>query len=313
MRNRAKFAGLAAVTAGLAIFAVGCGAPSTAPSPSTMPSYMANGSMSMNNTNMGNTKTSTPTGNSTATPAATTQNTLHEQSVSLTVLPGGRLGSDGKMHDTFAPANFAVTAGVPVKLTIYNYDSGSHSLTAPNLNLNVQAKGSPKSGVPGITTVTFTPAKAGDYNWQCMDPCDSEAGGWAMSHPGYMEGTIHVAAPSDTQRVYLTIKDGLQFASADGKLHDSYSPASFNVQAGIPVQVTVENFDTGQHSFTSPALGVNQVFPGATNAGQPSTTTFTFTPTKAGQYHWQCIIQCDGNGWAMSHDGYMSGTVTVNN
>jgi len=248
----------------------------------------------------------------TATPSASSS-TLKMQTVALTVLPGGRLGPDKKMHDTFTDTNFTVVVGVPVKLTVYNYDSGSHSITNGDLDLNLQAKGSSKQGVPGVTSVTFTPTKTGNFKWQCVDPCDGKNQSWSMSHIGYMEGLIHVVPNNnDKQYIDLTIKDGLQYAAADGKLHDSYSPASFAVQEGIPVQVTVENFDTGKHSMTVPGLGLNQVMQGATKAGVPTTTTFTFTPTKDGTFHWMCVIPCDGNGWSMTHDGYMAGTITVN-
>lgn len=301
MKKNTKGAfGILAVATGLTVLVAGCGAAS--PNPTTSPAA--------NNT--AQTQTNTPaTNNSTTTKTVTPAATLKTQSVSLTILPGGRLGPDGKMHDTYTNPNFTVVQGVPVKLTVYNYDTGNHTMTNSALGLNLQAKPSAKNGVPGVTTVTFTPTKAGDFKWQCMDPCDGGNADWSMAHVGYMEGVIHVVPFQQKQYIYLTIKDGLQYASADGKMHDSYSPASFSVQAGIPVQVTVENFDTGEHSFTSPALGVNQIFKGASKEGVPSETTFTFTPSKAGQYHWQCVIQCDGNGWAMSHDGYMSGTVTV--
>lgn len=247
-------------------------------------------------------------------PAATTsQPALKTQTVSLTVLPGGRLGPDGKMHDTFSQTDFNIVQGVPTTITVYNYDSGQHSITSPTLGLNIQLKGSPKNGVPGVTTYTFTPTKAGDFTWQCVVPCDTEANGWAMSHDGYMMGKITVVPFNNAQYVDLTIKDGLQYASVDKQLHDSYSPADFSVQAGIPVELTVTNFDTGKHSITSPTLGINQVFDGATKEGKPTVSTYTFTPQTAGQYHWQCVIPCDGGptGWAMSHEGYMNGTVTV--
>ena len=273
------------------VITVGCGAPNQTSSqvnPSTSPIQGAQ---------------------SVTTPAPAVA--LKMQHISLTILPGARLGPDGKLHDTFTTPDFTVVQGVPVQLSIYNYDSGAHSLTSSDLSLNVQAKGSPKDGVPGITTVTFTPSKTGDFNWQCIDACDTEAGGWAMSHPGYMEGTIRVVPYANKQYIDLTIKDGLQYAAADGKLHDSYSPADFTVQAGIPVQVTVENFDQGSHSFTSADLGVNQIFKAAPKAGQPSVTIFTFTPASAGSFTWHCVLPCDDPGWAMSHDGYMMGTVTV--
>lgn len=237
---------------------------------------------------------------------------VKNQNIALTILPGSHLGPDKKLHDSFTQADFNVVAGVPVKVTVYNYDSGKHSFTSPSLHLNETLKGSAKNGVPGVTTFTFTP-KAGNYNWQCVLPCDGQNKEWAMSHDGYMKGVVHAVANKDQQFVYLTIKDGLQFAAADKQLHDSYSPANFTVQAGIPVHVTVVNYDSGQHSLTSPALGLNEVFSGAPKEGDPSVKTFTFTPKKAGSYHWRCMIPCDGGptGWAMFHNGYMSGTITV--
>ncbi len=238
---------------------------------------------------------------------------LKQQNVALTVLPGGRLGPDGKMHDTFTTPNFTVVAGVPVKLSVYNYDSGKHSVTSGALHLNLVAKGSTKNGVPAITTATFTPGKAGKYIWQCMEPCDGQNGGWSMTHLGYMRGTINVVPYANKQYIYMMIKDSLHYATADKKIHDSYSPTSFIVQANIPVQATVENFDTGQHSFTDPGLNINRVFRGGKKVGDPSLTTFTFTPKKAGTYSWRCIIPCDGQnkGWAMNHNGYMMGSVKV--
>jgi plastocyanin len=240
---------------------------------------------------------------------------LKSQEIDLTVFPGSRFGSDGKMHDTFSPGNFTVVAGVPVTLTVYNYDDGTHTLTNSALGLNLQVKGSTKKGVPMASTVTFTPAKAGDYEWQCMDPCDSEAGGWAMSHDGYMRGTIHVVPYNDKQYIDLQIKDGVKYAKQDGKLHDAYTNTNFTVQQGIPVQVTVENFDSGSHSLTDPGMGINQVFKGASKDGVPSLTTFTFTPEKTGTFDWHCAIPCDGGmkSFSMMHQGYMEGVITVAN
>jgi hypothetical protein len=35
--------------------------------------------------------------------------------------------------------------------------------------------------------------KAGRFEWMCVIPCDSDAKGWAMTHPGYMAGYITAA------------------------------------------------------------------------------------------------------------------------
>lgn len=241
-----------------------------------------------------------------------TAKAVTKQNIALTILPGSHLGPDKKLHDSFTQADFNVVAGVPVTVTVYNYDSGNHSFTSSSLHMNVTLKGSAKTGVPGVTTFKFTP-KAGNYGWECVLPCDGQNKAWAMSHDGYMKGTVHALANKDQQFVYLTVKDGLQFAAADKKIHDSFEPANFTVQAGIPVHVTVVNYDSGEHSLTSPALGLNKVFPGAAKKGAPGVTSFTFTPQKPGSYHWRCMIPCDGGptGWAMFHNGYMSGTITV--
>jgi plastocyanin len=91
--------------------------------------------------------------------------------------------------------------------------------------------------------------------------------------------------------------------------HDAFLPADFKVRPGAKVTVTVENYDGGAHTFTSPSLAVNATLP-AGSLSHPHQTTFTFTaPKKAGRYAWWCAMPCDP--WAMSHDGYMRGYVTV--
>lgn len=241
---------------------------------------------------------------------------LKHQNLTLTILPGSRLGPDGKMHDTYSPADETIVAGVPTTISIDNYDTGTHSFTSSALGLSIQVKASKKNGVPAVTDYTFTPKKTGDFTWLCIDKCDGAANGWAMRHNGYMMGTLDIVPNHNKiQYVYLTIKDGLQYAAADKQLHDSYSPADFTVQRGIPVKVTVTNFDTGNHSMTSSTLGLNQVMKGAKKEGVPTVTTFTFAPKKDGKFAWRCVIPCDGGptGWAMTHDGYMSGSITVQN
>jgi plastocyanin len=96
----------------------------------------------------------------------------------------------------------------------------------------------------------------------------------------------------------------------DHKWHDAFLPADFKVKAGQTVTVTVNNYDGGPHSFTSPSLNVNQAISGGGSLTAPSKATFTFTaPTTPGAYQWWCGTPCDP--WAMSHDGYMRGVVTV--
>lgn len=118
-----------------------------------------------------------------------------------------------------------------------------------------------------------------------------------------------------TESVKLTIKSDDEHGrrGPDGQWHDAYLPANFTVHAGDKVTVTVYNYDTGSHTFTSPTLSaaglINEMIPaGSENA--PHKTTFTFTaPSQAGNYLWWCAMPCDP--WAMAHIGYMRGYVTV--
>jgi plastocyanin len=119
---------------------------------------------------------------------------------------------DGKGHDTMVPATFAVKVGIPVKVTVINYDEGEHTITAPGLHLNALIKpgkefttapaGAGATEVlnevaPGVTHFTFTVKKAGVYRWHCALPCDAGANGWAMKSDktgsaklGFMAGYI---------------------------------------------------------------------------------------------------------------------------
>ena len=112
--------------------------------------------------------------------------------------------------------------------------------------------------------------------------------------------TIAIVAKSDTEH-------GRK--GPDGKWHDAFLPADVTVKAGQRVTLTFTNYDDMMHSFNAAQLGVNVMIPGA-KAGKPGTATVTFTaPRKAGAYLWICAMPCDP--WAMSHDGYMRGYVTV--
>jgi plastocyanin len=103
--------------------------------------------------------------------------------VDLSVIPEYRVGPDGKKHDSFTKTEFAVKVGQPLKLTIDNTDNQPHSITSPLANINITA-------MPGTHTYTLIVSKPGKYLWYCMYPCDSDANGWAMKHPGYMSGYI---------------------------------------------------------------------------------------------------------------------------
>lgn len=99
--------------------------------------------------------------------------------VFLTVSPGIKPGSDGKLHDAFSVTNFEVRAGQPVKLVINNTDSAPHSITAPAAGVNILIR-------PGTHTYTLLVRKTGRFQWYCTQPCDP----YSMSHNGYMRGYI---------------------------------------------------------------------------------------------------------------------------
>ena len=146
------------------------------------------------------------------------------------------------------------------------------------------------------------------------------SGGYGMMGGGYGpagtpgSGTTNPAAGATTrgsQAVTLNVRSDSEHGKLgpDGRWHDAFLPADFTVHPGYTMTVTVYNYDDMPHSFTSDALGVSQTIPGGSTSA-PSQTTFTFTaPAKAGSYQWWCAVPCDP--WAMAHDGYMRGHVTV--
>jgi len=162
------------------------------------------------------------------------------------------------------------------------------------------------------------------------------AGAMSSAGAGAQGAGAAANAALPTKHVTLTMKPDAK-AGSDGNKHDATLPADFSVKAGQTVRLTLYNYDDMPHSFTSPGLargaaipvamqqmqgtpqdlkvmpmagmGVNQTIPGSTG-GHPSKTVITFTaPSKAGTYLWYCRLPCDA--WAMAHDGYMRGHVTV--
>ncbi len=92
-----------------------------------------------------------------------------------------------------------------------------------------------------------------------------------------------------------------------GILQDAYVPARFTIKSGEHVDVTVTNFSTDAHSFTSAHLHLNvTIHPGSHT--RPRATTFQFTAPKPGIYYWHCVMPC---GWGMHHLGYMMGEMVV--
>jgi hypothetical protein len=122
------------------------------------------------------------TSSGTAASGTTTSSAL-PTAVKLKVIPSSKRGPDGKLHDVFTVTNFAVHVGQPVKLTIDNTDDQPHSISSPSAGVSIVAK-------PGTHTYRLLVARSGRFMWYCAYPCDSDAHGWAMTHPGFMSGYI---------------------------------------------------------------------------------------------------------------------------
>lgn len=149
-----------------------------------------------------------------ALPSQTATQSPQEQGQTMTIYvlrgePYGVVGPDHKHHDTIAPANLVLRQGVPVTLTIINYDEGAHTITAPDLGLNIQIQpGQQQSNdtvKPVTTTYRFTPTKTGDFRWYCTLPCDKGGGYWAMTsgydgpdQDGFMAGYF-IVIPNGSQ------------------------------------------------------------------------------------------------------------------
>jgi len=127
------------------------------------------------------------------------------------------------------------------------------------------------------------------------------AGAGGLAAPVVKSESLKVIIKTDTEHGRM---------GPGGTWHDAFVPADFTVHAGDKVTVTFENYDSSPHSFTSPSMGINEIIPGGGTPSAPHETTFTFTaPKKAGAYQWWCSVPCDP--WAMKHNGYMRGIVTV--
>lgn len=157
---------------------------------------MAHGSMSMDGRKGGTTQAA----------HASALGIIAARHVIVYVLPGanglGFTGPDKAHHDTMVPSSFVLRKGVAVTFTVINLDDMSHSITAPGLGINIIVKpGIDRSNgtvAPRTTTYTFTPAKAGEFRWYCVFPCDMPTH-WAMSasydgpdQDGFMAGIIRV-------------------------------------------------------------------------------------------------------------------------
>jgi plastocyanin len=240
-----------------------------------------------------------------ATKTATNTQAQSAANQYLVIETDSKVGPDKKVHDAFINGDIKITEGQPVTLHFLNYDVAPHTYTSSDLGLNVQIKGSTKKGVPAETTYTFTPTKTGTFNWMCAGKCDP----WAMSHKGYMQGSITVLPSTNkVQYVSMVMNAGYKLGT-DGKLYDATTPGDITLKAGQPVVLTVYNFDDSNHTITNKALNLNLNVVGSKSKGTPSISTVKFTPAKAGKYMWNCMVGCDS--YSMSHDGFMMGNINV--
>ncbi len=103
--------------------------------------------------------------------------------ISLKVIPASKLGPDKIKHDAFTKTEFAVKVGQKLDLKIDNTDEGEHSITSPEIGVNIIVK-------PGVHTYEIVVKQKGRFSWFCVIPCDDQANGWAMQHAGFMSGYI---------------------------------------------------------------------------------------------------------------------------
>ncbi len=100
--------------------------------------------------------------------------------------------------DEMFPSNLTVPAGVPVKMTFYNYDQGvntvvgmpantSHTFSIKSLGINVPIPAALSNNTPTVTSFVYT-FSPGQYMWNCVAPCDPVA----MTTLGYMQGILTV-------------------------------------------------------------------------------------------------------------------------
>lgn len=131
------------------------------------------------------------------------------------------------------------------------------------------------------------------------------------------------AAPAAQTKTVYIFADAMGVPGPDHKGHDAFVPDTMVVHVGQPVTVTFVNYDDMGHTFTAPGLHVNvMIKAGKHVAGSdkivPTKTTYTFTPTKAGRFRYDCLMPCDPYSMHPSfdgpdRDGYMAGYVFVLN
>jgi heme/copper-type cytochrome/quinol oxidase subunit 2 len=190
-----------------------------------------------------------------------------------------------------------------------------------------------------IRSLLPLPALAGSVLLVTMDlnpawGAQQDQGMAGMSMPGMNMGGKRVGnragidasalgIPNHITIYVLPDANSLGFIGPDKAHHDTMVPSSFVLRKGARVTVTVVNLDEMKHSITAPGLGINFIIEAgvARKNGTiaPTATTFTFVPTRAGEFRWYCVFPCDMPGhWAMTasydgpdRDGFMAGIFRV--
>ena len=147
-----------------------------------------------------------------------------------------------------------------------------------------------------------------------------------------VSSTAATAAPLDHVTIYMFKKKAKLPGGPDGAYHDEQVPSTWSVRVGVWTEVTMINYDNGEHSITIPQLGLDEIAQAGTKittpfAGEtswetldgavPTVTTFVFRVSKPGLYAWHCEIPCDGGvagvGYAMtpSNDFGMTGFIVA--
>jgi Cupredoxin-like domain len=117
--------------------------------------------------------------------------------ITMYLMPGSLKGPDGQLHDAVIPSSLVFQAGVPTTINVVNFDDGSHTITSPELGLDLTIQPGGEAQ-PVTTTATLTFPQAGAYRWYCNLQCDGPSH-FAMSESwagpgqdGYMAGNILV-------------------------------------------------------------------------------------------------------------------------
>jgi hypothetical protein len=93
---------------------------------------------------------------------------------------------------------------------------------------------------------------------------------WWQDGPGKVGGggtpSASASVPPGGQRVQLVVNPqplgGVK--NPAGAVVDGFVPATFRMRVGVPVAVTVRNYDDMPHTWTSTALGVDAAIPAGT-------------------------------------------------